>query len=662
VPPDNPFVGLRPFRPDEALLFFGRGQQTMELLGRLDRSRFLAVVGGSGCGKSSLVFAGLLPQLEAGFLVENRDRWLIVRLSPGERPLERLATGFGMQSSQLREAGAHGIAEILGSRPDAADSNCLVLVDQFEELFRFALARGNEDEAADFVRILLDVVEQRSVPVFVTLTMRSDFLGDCDRFPGLPEALNRSQYLVPRLTRQQLKESVEGPTRLFGAGVEPRLMDRILNEVVDDQDQLPVLQLAMMRTWAHWSLHRATARLDVADYAAIGGVKDCVSREAEAAIQGMTSDQQLLTARIFQALTDTDHSNRRVRRPARLTELEQVTGRSQPEIMAVIDRFRADGRSFLTLQAGAADPGDAVIDISHEALIRKWDTLRAWVDAEAASKRVYLDLVDGVTRQKALLHDTDLHAALEWRARVQPTRTWAERYAPGFEAAMAFLDRSEAEERRDRDDARRRAREREQARRLTWVSVGSIVAVLALAVVAWSAYASGRAAVHEAAVVRAEKKKVEEAQDDAVQQRRRAEQALDMSRKSLQIRQAALSGDLQRVASLTESIASPTTISFKATRTALGYKNPNKQEVYNFEIFPDPRTLPTGDDAVAFITYLADHSSFRNTLMTAGESRQFRASYIGWGCLTRIVALIEYKDPAKRATSTEFDMCDRIER
>ena len=94
------------------------------------------------------------------------------------------------------------------ARPEDADRNCLILVDQFEELFRFALSRGNEDEAAEFVRILLDVVEQREFPVFVATTMRSDFLGDCDQFRGLPEALNRSQYLVPRLTRQQLQALV----------------------------------------------------------------------------------------------------------------------------------------------------------------------------------------------------------------------------------------------------------------------------------------------------------------------------------------------------------------------------------------------------------------------------------------------------------------------
>jgi hypothetical protein len=657
LPPDNPFVGLRPFRPDEGLLFFGRRQQTSDLLDRLNRSRFLAVVGSSACGKSSLVLAGLLPQLEAGFLVDSREGWLVVHLTPGERPLERLAAGLGTTASELREAGAHLIAATLKARPENADRNCLILVDQFEELFRFALSRGNEDEAAEFVRILLDVVEQREFPVFVATTMRSDFLGDCDQFRGLPEALNRSQYLVPRLTRQQLRESIEGPTRLFGAGVEPRLMDRVLNEVGDDPDTLAVLQLAMMRTWEHWGRTRGTPRLDVPDYTAIGGVKDCVPKDAESAMTGMDPGEQNLTERMFQALTDTDYSNRRVRRPARLDELERVTGAPRETILGIIDRFCADGRSFLRVDSGP----NYLIDISHEALIRKWDRLWGWVDAEALSKRVYLDLVDAVSRRKALLHEADLQAALDWRARVKPTRAWAERYVGDFERAMAFLDESEAAKNREQEEQLQREQEMVKAKRFKWLSFGAVVAVLAFAAVAWSAYAWGRSAVLEAELVMERKAAADKARQQAEYERGRAENALEISRKSMQIRQAALSGDLAALDSLTKSIEGPTPIQFKVTRTDLHYRNSSGQQVYNFEMFPDAATLPAGNDAVAFVTYLADHPTFRNTLMTAGPSRGFRASYVGWGCLTRIVALIEFKDPSKAATTTSFDMCSRIE-
>ena len=131
----------------------------------------------------------------------------------------------------------------------------LVVVDQFEELFRFkqqAQSLEAEDEAAAFVKLLLAAVGQRDVPIFGVLTMRSDFLGDCTQFRDLPEALNNSQYLIPRLTRDQLRRAIEGPVAVGGGAIAPQLTNRLLNDVGDNPDQLPILQHALMRTWDHW--------------------------------------------------------------------------------------------------------------------------------------------------------------------------------------------------------------------------------------------------------------------------------------------------------------------------------------------------------------------------------------------------------------------------
>lgn len=236
--PVNPFVGLRPFRSDEGLLFFGRREQTLELLHQLQLSRFLSVVGSSGCGKSSLIRAGLIPKLEAGFLVEQRDQWRIATAKPGDAPLLNLAQSlvksFSDQSNSadvaalvegMRTVCAQAVVEFLTTRLKDSDANLLLLIDQFEELFTFGRygqaevvdaedTRSKEaqmaervererrrDEAADFVSIMLGLAEQRELPIYVVMTMRSDFLGDCDVFYRLPEAINESQYLVPRLPR-----------------------------------------------------------------------------------------------------------------------------------------------------------------------------------------------------------------------------------------------------------------------------------------------------------------------------------------------------------------------------------------------------------------------------------------------------------------------------
>lgn len=243
--PKNPFVGLRPFEREDSLYYFGRNEQTGELLKYLHQTRFLAVVGSSGSGKSSLVRAGLIPNLEAGFLVQDRDLWHIVSMKPGDRPLYNLAAallqtvGDNPSAGQIADfagaisdRGIHAVLEKLAPVLVEEDSNLFLLVDQFEEVFRFGVTIGDSSKreaASDFVDILLRLAGQADIQVYVCLTMRSDYTADCDAFSGLPEAMNRSQYLVPRLTRSQRREAIEGPIRLSGASIAPRLLDRLLN-------------------------------------------------------------------------------------------------------------------------------------------------------------------------------------------------------------------------------------------------------------------------------------------------------------------------------------------------------------------------------------------------------------------------------------------------
>jgi hypothetical protein len=483
--PQNPFVGLRPFDSSESLLFFGRRQQTIELLQHLHRARFLAVVGSSGCGKSSLIRAGLIPKLRAGFLVEERDRWFVAAMKPGDAPLENLAAtlleALSCEASadnisqfvdDIRISGAQAIIDRLLLSLEESDANVLLLVDQFEEIFRFGLRTDKQerrDEAEDFVSILLGLAKQSAAPVYVAMTMRSDFLGDCDNFYGLPEAMNRSQYLVPRLTRKQRQEAIEGPIKLFGATIAPRLLDRLLNDLGDQSDQLPVMQHALMRTWENWQNGQG-GPVDIDNYEAIGTIKDALSRDADQALEGMPAEERAIAERLFQALTDTDARGRRIRRPAYLSEIEKISGAGRERVLSVIERFQSGGRSFLNLSEDKVK-GDSLIDISHESLIRQWKTLRDWVDKESESRATYMRIVDAAVRHKEkkakLWGNPDLQIALDWREKTKPNKAWADRYSADFETAMAFLDKSK------------------RKRRLTLAALSSLIALAAFSLVAW---------------------------------------------------------------------------------------------------------------------------------------------------------------------------------
>jgi WD40 repeat protein len=490
---DSPFVGLRPYRSTESLLFFGRRQQVIELLERLHRARFVPVVGSSGSGKSSLIRAGLIPKLEAGFLVEDRDRWILAIMNPGESPLENLAgavlnaTGTTVDSRSVGElleeissSGASAIVEKLAPVLEQADANFFLLVDQFEELFRFALRDGRaeqKDKASDFVSILLSLAEQRTAPIYIVTTMRSDFLGDCDAFHGLPEATNRSQYLVPRPTRQQRREAIDGPVRLYGQMITPQLLDRVLNDAGDESDQLPVMQHALLRTWENWRESGGDGPVDLPNYLAIGSMKAALSRDADEALQGMNAEELELTKCMFQALTETDAANRPIRRPVRVSDLQAITGASRDNVMEIVERFRGHGRSFLVVRETVG--GEALIDICHESLIRQWATLREWVDCEVKSGKLYRRVAESAARHAAGEEDTwrdpQLQLALDERRLSGWNEAWAERYGGRFNEASAFLDLS----RKQRDqELREKEKQQRRMRRLTAAFLGLSVLLL----------------------------------------------------------------------------------------------------------------------------------------------------------------------------------------
>jgi len=499
----NPYVGLRPFSSEDSLYFFGRDAQTLELLEVLHQTRFLAVVGSSGCGKSSLILAGLIPTLLAGFLVQERDRWRIATARPGGAPIRNLAEALCAALGQIGEPGAademerriregqvDGLLEHLSASLES-NANLLVLIDQFEEIFAF---RGDADrdgaaatdattrkelaarkaEAADFVNLLLDLAARSGLSIYIVLTMRTDFLGDCDLFYGLPEAMNRGRYLVPRLTRQQLREAIEGPAKLMRAAVAPRLLDQLLNELGDRFDRLPVLQHALMRTWDVWQQDGGVGPIDRQHYAAAGGLDCALDRDAEAALKNLNQE---LVARVFKRLTDTDANHRRVRHPARLSELVEVSGGSRDDVDTIISRFREDGRDFLYVSADGT-PDDPRVDISHESLIRQWNRLRGWVDEERVRRDAYVELADRGRRwaggKAGLLRDPDLAVALAWAKDAKPTPAWAARYsaASDFDAVIRFLEES-------RSEAEAAARREQHHRRRTVMVSGTLAIIFA---------------------------------------------------------------------------------------------------------------------------------------------------------------------------------------
>ena len=485
---DNPFPGLRPFDSNESALFFGRDEQCDDLLARLARNRLVAVVGASGSGKSSLVRAGLLPALQRGYLPSAGSSWQIATFRPGGSPTrnliaaladsaattpgaasiskERLAEMLSMSSLGLVDAAAH----LLGTQ----QRSLLVLADQFEEIFRYrslASSATASEDAVECIDLLLAAASQDDVPIYVVLTMRSDYLGDCARFEGLPEALSDSQFLVPHMTREQLRAAIEGPVAVGGGRITAGLVQRILHDVDAiagrlstqagqteyseeyDHDQLPVVQHALMRVWEVSRSARGQGRpIDLEHYERppVETIHHALDRHAEEIYAQLASDEHRNIARlIFQRLTERDAENREVRRPTPLSELVAIVAGATPAhqrdsaeaaVRQVLEAFRSEGRAFVVINA------QDDVDIAHESFIRKWRRLREWVKDEARSRRIYVRLAETAAHweqgEASLYRGPELAEADRWWKQEPRSAAWARRYDERIAGVERFLAKS----------------------------------------------------------------------------------------------------------------------------------------------------------------------------------------------------------------------------
>ncbi len=371
----NPFPGLRPFQEGEEHFYFGREKQTDALVDKLEATRFLAVIGSSGSGKSSLVNCGLRVALRSGLMPSAGTSWKMVQCRPGGNPIASLARAmaepgvlfdsFDSQSLPLEDIldanlrmSKRGIVDVFEQAHLNEHVNLLVVIDQFEELFRYADSTSDDQSgplsySGKMPRhssiCCLQQTRRRTCPIYIVLTMRSDFLGDCTRFEGLTEAINEGQYLVPRMTREERRMAISGPIGVSGARIDPLLLTRLVNELGDNPDQLSILQHALNRIWALWEKQNdPEATIDLQHYKAIGSMSCALDQHAEQAFAELdASREQLICERLFKALTNKATDPRGVRRPTSFAMLCELTDASRDELSRVIDSL-SQTQSFVS--------------------------------------------------------------------------------------------------------------------------------------------------------------------------------------------------------------------------------------------------------------------------------------------------------------------------
>ncbi len=478
-----PYRGLRPFREEDAAFFCGREAFTESLLETVARESLVAVVGASGCGKSSVVRAGLTPKLRqqkgAGATV-----WDIVTMVPGEQPLASLAAALmpllkpdldiidrrneGNKLAGYWSAGTTRVAETVADllRLQSGTDRLLLVVDQWEELYTLCKDDGARRRFTDE---LLAATERG--PLTVALTLRGDFYGHAVSDRALADRLQKAVVNLGPMTRAELQRAIAEPAQKIGLSFEDGLIARILDDVGDEPGNLPLLEFVLEMLWER----RRGGELHHAAYEAIGGVQGAIASRADETFAALPPEQQQAARRALVKLVRPGEGTEDTRRRALLEELGA-------EAAPIIDKFVT---ARLLVAGLDRTRGTETVEVTHEALIRRWDKLRQWVDEDREFLRTR-DRIESAARHWAD-HERDPSLLLAPGRPLAEGEELLERRRNDLGAETIEYIEASASAARAKVAAERMS-QRRSARRTQWFAGTMAVFAAALGIVAYYAY------------------------------------------------------------------------------------------------------------------------------------------------------------------------------
>jgi WD40 repeat protein len=459
----NPFPGLRPFTPEDRSLFFGREAESDEVISKLLKNGYISVLGAAGSGKSSLVYSGILPKIK-DLKIKESSVWRILPFSPGNDPLGNFAAVFSraiadrgqeppdkeILLSEL-ENGSGNFSDLAKKYLIQLDDKVLLIIDQFEELFRYnaySKSGSTQSQVNKFVDFLLRSVNKSDANTFIIVSMRSEYLGECSHYKGLTMLVNNSNYLVPEMGIENLREVITGPVKFAGAKIDGELVETLLSCMREQHSQLLVLQHAMKRTWSYWLEHKDKDKpISIADYESVGALEKAIDQNAEKLYEELSPRGKEICSTLFKTITRKGSDNKGLRHPVDVAAIKTIAACSDKELFEVVQKFRSLSFPIITPGDDISLKDTSVIDLRNENIIRFWNRLKDWVDYEASSTEMYLRLSDASALYQqgktGLFKPPDLQIAIKWRDEFKPTLAWAVQYNPAFERAMVYLRTSE---------------------------------------------------------------------------------------------------------------------------------------------------------------------------------------------------------------------------
>lgn len=392
-PGESPFQGLQYFSEEDADRFFGRELLTSRVVARLSREGFLTIIGASGSGKSSLVRAGVIPALRQGRRLEegvlppaDSQKWAYRVLTPTAHPLEALAAALTPDGEPLDTT--MELRDHLAKGPDSSTlairrflqqlqrPRLLLFVDQFEEVF--TLCRSQEEREAFIAGLLMAVKDGGLASILIAL--RADHYASLAQHDQLRHAVSQHQEFIGAMSREELVRAIDRPLALGNWQIQEGLIEVILDDIGYEPGALPLLSHALYETW----LRRRGRTLTLSGYSEAGGVRGAVARTAEAVFRGLPEHLQPVARMIFLRMAEVGEDSTDTRRRAAFTEL--ITRATDMLVIETVVKILADARLVITGASPGVGPehaeGTQVVEVAHEALIREWPTLRAWLEAD----------------------------------------------------------------------------------------------------------------------------------------------------------------------------------------------------------------------------------------------------------------------------------------
>jgi hypothetical protein len=509
----NPFPGLRSFTFDDSSVFYGRDSICDQVIEKLLANKFVCLLGGAGSGKTSLIEAGIKPIILSGMIGEPEAQWQIFSTVPGTEPTRNLSNEIFKQEHKdvfneersiqehifhsIIQRGRHGIIELLAQLNHSSHSKYLFVIDSFEELFRNQQQNGEKDfyeTSLQYVNLFLEALQSTRFEVYLLIAIRSDFTDDCVMFPALATYINKSNVMIPRMNRQEMRKALTWPLRALGVSIEDSLSSQILNDASVTEDALPRFQHAMRRTWEEW-MKDGDWESPIAQkhYNETGGLRASVAKQANTIFDTLSATEQTVCEIIFKALTERGAESKGFSRQMKVDDLVILAQSDVLVVSGILQKFVQAG--LITCDSSSLN-GFSLIKLSNITLINAWDRLHDWVEDEAISGQMYKQLALSSASYQVgktgLLKPPGLQIAINWQEKQKPTLQWARRYNPAFERTMVYLRTSQQAYEAEEALKRKKTKRTMQSIRSLSLVLGT-TAVVAVALAIYSQYVKRQA-------------------------------------------------------------------------------------------------------------------------------------------------------------------------